>query len=265
MSARWYKRCGADFIHGTMSLTLEEKGAYSLCLDLIYDRGGPIPDDARWLSGVCGVSIRKWTALRETLVNDKKLYVKYGMISNARADFEIVSAELSSRKLRESGAKGGRKRAENASQPPENNDLGQATLKPKDKIREDKIDDTKVSYVVSVETPPAPANDFEAEESLKPAEVVEAWNIVAAKHGLPLVKKLTPARQRALNARLRQHTIEDFTEAIAAIGRSPFLHGENNRGWRADFDFLLQPTSFLRLIEGTYDSADPKQTRHQRH
>ena len=94
---------------------------------------------------------------------------------------------------------------------------------------------------------------------------MEAWNIVAAKHGLPLVKKLTPARQRALNARLRQHTIEDFTEAIAAIGRSPFLHGENNRGWRADFDFLLQPTSFLRLIEGTYDSADPKQTRHQRH
>jgi uncharacterized protein YdaU (DUF1376 family) len=57
---RWYKRCGADFIHGTMMLSLEEKGAYSLCLDLIYDRGGPIPDDARWLSGVCGVSLRKW-------------------------------------------------------------------------------------------------------------------------------------------------------------------------------------------------------------
>src|SRR5688572_31678835 len=62
VSARWYKRCGADFIHGTMMLTLEEKGAYSLCLDLIYDRGGPIPDDARWLSGVCGVRSEEHTS-----------------------------------------------------------------------------------------------------------------------------------------------------------------------------------------------------------
>lgn len=137
------------------------------------------------------------------------------------------------------------------------------TVTPPDTDTDTDSNDAKASYVVSVETPPTPANDFEAEESLKPAEVVEAWNIVAAKHGLPMVKKLTPARKRALNARLRQHTIQDFSEAIAAIGRSPFLHGENNRGWRADFDFLLQPTSFTRLIEGTYDSADAKPPRFQ--
>lgn len=137
MSGRWYKRCGADFIHGTMGLTLEEKGAYSLCLDLIYDRGGPIPDDARWLSGVCGVSIRKWNSLRENLIRAGKLYLSDGNLSNARADAEIVSAELSSRKLRESGAKGGRKRAENEARAKKNNDLGQATLKPKEEIRED--------------------------------------------------------------------------------------------------------------------------------
>src|SRR6476661_5000556 len=111
MSARWYKRCGADFIHGTMMLSLEEKGAYSLCLDLIYDRGGPIPDDARWLSGVCGVSMRKWTALRDRLLSLGKLAVENGHLTNSRADLELVSAELSSRERAESGAKGGRKRA----------------------------------------------------------------------------------------------------------------------------------------------------------
>ena len=137
MTARWYKRCGADFIHGTMKLTLEEKGAYSLCLDLIYDRGGPIPDDARWLSGVCGVSIRKWNALRQRLIDMGKLSVGHGMLSNRRADDEIVSAALSSRERAESGAKGGRRRAENAGQRKENNDLGQAELKPKEKIREE--------------------------------------------------------------------------------------------------------------------------------
>jgi uncharacterized protein YdaU (DUF1376 family) len=137
MTARWYKRCGADFIHGTMMLTLEEKGAYSLCLDLIYDRGGPIPDDARWLSGVCGVSIRKWNAIRQRLIDLGKLSAGHSMLSNARADLELVSAALSSRERAESGAKGGRKRAENAGHSRENNDLGEAELKREEKRREE--------------------------------------------------------------------------------------------------------------------------------
>lgn len=135
--SRWYKRCGSDFIHGTMNLTLEEKGAYSLCLDLIYDRGGPIPDDARWLSGVCGVSIRKWKSLRNTLINAGKLTAENGFLTNTRAALEIVSAELQRRNQAETGAKGGRKRAENERLAKENNNLGQATLKPIEESRGD--------------------------------------------------------------------------------------------------------------------------------
>lgn len=130
MSGRWYKRCGADFIHGTMNLTLEEKGAYSLCLDLIYDRGAPIPDDARWLSGVCGVSMRKWNSLRQSLIDAGKLTAENGFLTNNRAALEIVSAELQRRNQAETGAKGGRKRAENERTAKENSDLDQGTLKP---------------------------------------------------------------------------------------------------------------------------------------
>lgn len=135
MKRRWYRRCGADFIHGTMSLTLEEKGAYSLCLDLIYDRGGPIPDDPRWLSGICNVSIRKWASLRQRLIDLGKLTVSDDHLSNVRAELEIVSAELSSEKLAESGAKGGRTRAENAASYKENSGLAEAGL---NHLREEK-------------------------------------------------------------------------------------------------------------------------------
>ncbi len=140
MSARWYKRCGADFIHGTMMLTLEEKGAYSLCLDLIYDRGGPIPDEPRWLAGVCGVSLRKWASIRDRLISLGKLTSDGDYISNSRADLELVSSELQAKKLAESGAKGGRKRAENAGQVNKSNDLAEAPLKltREDKIREER-------------------------------------------------------------------------------------------------------------------------------
>ena len=85
----WYKRDGAAFIEGTMGLTLEEKGAYSLCLDLIYTNGGPIRDDARWLAGVCGVSIRKWNRIRAALVAGGKLFEQGGRLMNARAAAEI--------------------------------------------------------------------------------------------------------------------------------------------------------------------------------
>lgn len=135
MKRRWYRRCGADFIHGTMSLSLEEKGAYSLCLDLIYDRGGPIPDDARWLAGICNVSTRRWASLRQRLIDLGKLTLNDGLLSNVRAEFEIISAETQARKLSESGAKGGRTRAENDAERKENNDLGEASLK---HIREEK-------------------------------------------------------------------------------------------------------------------------------
>jgi uncharacterized protein YdaU (DUF1376 family) len=129
MSKRWYKRCGADFIHGTMGLSLEEKGAYSLCLDLIYDHGGPVPDDPRWLSGICGVSLRKWASIRQRLISVGKLVAEDGHLMNARAVFEIASAKLSSENLAERGSKGGRKRAENACRTKENNNLGEAGLK----------------------------------------------------------------------------------------------------------------------------------------
>lgn len=89
--------------------------------------------------------------------------------------------------------------------------------------------------------------------TLKPDHVVEAWNNIAARHGLARVRKLTPARRQQLRSRLKDCSVDDFTEAIAAIERSPFLRGDNERNWRITFDFLLKPSNFAKLIEGTYD------------
>lgn len=130
MGARpWYKRYGADFVHGTLGLSLEEKGAYSLCLDLIYDRGGPIPDDARWLAGVCNVSVRRWNAIRDRLIDVGKLSCENGCLTNSRAEREIANARKNADERSESGRKGGNKRAEIESLNRKNNGLEQAELK----------------------------------------------------------------------------------------------------------------------------------------
>jgi hypothetical protein len=84
-------------------------------------------------------------------------------------------------------------------------------------------------------------------------EIVEAWNERMAPQGFPPVKRLTGTRQRQLTARLRENTIDDWQRAMSALERSAFCRGENDRGWRADFDFLIQPKSFTKLLEGAYD------------
>jgi hypothetical protein len=90
------------------------------------------------------------------------------------------------------------------------------------------------------------------EPSLQPEHVVEVWNAMAERTGLPRVRRLTDARRKQLKARIRENTLDEWTEAIAAIERSDFCRGEKT-SWRADFDFLLQPKSFTKLIEGAYD------------
>lgn len=71
----WYKRFPADFIAATMDMSLEEKGAYSMALDLMYDKGGRIPDDARYIARVCGCSTRRWKQIREKLIERGDLVI----------------------------------------------------------------------------------------------------------------------------------------------------------------------------------------------
>lgn len=86
MSLPYYKRFPRDFLEGTIGLSFEVKGAYAIVLDLIYMRSGRLPDDARYIAGQLGCSVRKWTAIRAALIDAGKLTVSGGVISNSRAD-----------------------------------------------------------------------------------------------------------------------------------------------------------------------------------
>lgn len=244
----WYKRYGADFVHGTLGLTLEEKGAYSLCLDLIYDRGGPIPDDARWLAGVCGVSLRKWTSLRDRLIQTGKLVASPGHLSNTRAEREIEIAAKTARKHAESGAKGGYKRAENEAASSKNNSLDEAGLK--HRARDQIPEPEKNISLPSEARPTAEVNEI--------ALAVEIFNRFASLAEWPLVQRLTDPRRASLRKRLAEcGGLTGWENAMARARGSPFLTGDNDRGWRPNLDFFLQAKSFTKLLEGAYDARTP--------
>ena len=126
MSGRpWYKRYPADFIHATMMLTLEQKGAYGIALDLMYENGGPIADDPKWLARVCGCSMQQWRKIRRQLIDIGKLSVTAeGLLSNGRMMREMLKQRDEGDVLSAAGKRGGtrtqaKKRAKNAANHPE--------------------------------------------------------------------------------------------------------------------------------------------------
>ncbi len=83
---------------------------------------------------------------------------------------------------------------------------------------------------------------------------VQLWNDLAERIGHPKVQVVSKARHRSLVKRLAEcGGLDGWRVALAKVEASAFLRGANDRGWRADFDFMLQAKSFTRVMEGCYD------------
>lgn len=74
---------------------------------------------------------------------------------------------------------------------------------------------------------------------------------------LPRVRSISDARKKAIRARLKSYTIDDFKTVFENAEASSFLRGDNGRDWVATFDWLLKDSKFPRVLEGYY-SDKPK-------
>lgn len=84
------------------------------------------------------------------------------------------------------------------------------------------------------------------------------WNDLSDEFGLAKIKKITAQRQISLRARIKDAGGEqEFMDTVyQAIKGSNFLRGKNNRGWKADFTFILQEKSYTRMSEGGYQDQN---------
>lgn len=107
MSMTWHKRYHMDALDGMRSLTLEQRGAYTTILDLIYLRGGSVPDDAMFISGWMGVFPKTWNRIRKALIGAGKLIAEGGLLTNPRATKEVVLSKARSVENKTNGRFGG--------------------------------------------------------------------------------------------------------------------------------------------------------------
>lgn len=122
MKDAWYKRNPRDFYEGTRKLTLEQRGAYSDIIDLLYMHGGAIPDDAKWMSHALHVSTRKWASIRTALLAAGKIETADGSIVNKRVTFEVEARAVQSRTNAESALNRERTKREKREKLNENNE-----------------------------------------------------------------------------------------------------------------------------------------------
>ncbi|WP_024834224.1 phage replisome organizer N-terminal domain-containing protein [Ruminiclostridium josui] len=66
-------------------------------------------------------------------------------------------------------------------------------------------------------------------------------------------------RRKAVAARWKTYKdLETFRTLFQKTEASNFLKGQNDRNWSADFDWIMRPTNFTKVLEGRYDSDKPK-------
>jgi len=102
-----------------------------------------------------------------------------------------------------------------------------------------------------------PENIPEKESPVPYSEIVEAYHEECP--DLPRVLKITTARKKHIKARYREYNndLSVFRELFRKAGTSLFLNGENNRGWKANFDWLINEQNMAKVLEGKYNDRGP--------
>lgn len=136
----------------------------------------------------------------------------------------------------------------------------QADARP-EKRREEDIEKRRGETEAASAAPPPPSkmNGKEEEETLA-EKAFWNWNKCAEAAGLPEARNLTAERTAELEACLEEHGMEGWVGALEKLLGSDFCQGGNDRGWRADIDWLMKPGSVEKCLEGKYDGR--KQYEH---
>lgn len=71
---------------------------------------------------------------------------------------------------------------------------------------------------------------------------------------LPKVRNITDKRKKAIQNIIKKYSLEDIKEVFTKSEESGFMHGNNDRGWKADLDFILREDKFVNILEGKYNS-----------
>ena len=88
---------------------------------------------------------------------------------------------------------------------------------------------------------------------------LNSWNDAFNGSNISKIRSLTKSRKQSLRLRIQDRESNKTPEEVYCIvldkiKESRFLNGENNNGWVCNFDWVLKPANWQKILEGNYDN-----------
>lgn len=95
--------------------------------------------------------------------------------------------------------------------------------------------------------------EVEKEPPIPYKEIVDLYHRVCISY--PKLRTISSERKKHIGARWKQYgDPQDFYELFSKAEASEFLKGDNNRKWKATFDWMMNETNMAKVLEGNYDN-----------
>ena len=110
---------------------------------------------------------------------------------------------------------------------------------------------TPSSYVAVSEEDKEQEKEKERDKSISTdlQSVVDLYHSICVSY--PRIRSLSDARKKAIKARLKTFSMDDFRTLFQNAENSSFLKGVDG-GWKASFDWLIKEANMLKVLEGNY-------------
>lgn len=149
-----------------------------------------------------------------------------------------------------------------ALQAPENENVNlRKCLRKYDVNATDKEEDKKIDKKIDKKTSEEERSEEVGQNNLLYDSVKDLFNTYCK--SFSPVRSLSATRKEKLDKLFENYSVEDFSEAFRIVESNEFLKGANERGWKADFDWLIEEENFVKVLENRYrkyESTSAKKT-----
>lgn len=89
-------------------------------------------------------------------------------------------------------------------------------------------------------------------------EIVNLYHEICVSY--PRIIKLSESRKKTIKARYLEYgkVLSYFKVLFIKAEASNFLKGKNDNNWSASFDWLINPSNMIKVLEGNYDNKEEK-------
>lgn len=98
-------------------------------------------------------------------------------------------------------------------------------------------------------------------ENIDYQQIADLYNETCV--SFPRLTKLSDSRKKAIRARLKQYSVDDFRRMFELAESSDFLKGKNDRNWSATFDWMVKDANMAKILDGNYQGKAGFQPREE--